>query len=86
MVSAAQHINFTSTQNAENGDHKIRNRDGPGNSGKFRFSVQLPQKPSVRVIPGNSFWGPIFSVLGGFSGEMRMAKVDKLGRGEVMGF
>ena len=33
-VSAAQHINFISHQNAENGGPKIRNRDGPGNSGR----------------------------------------------------
>ena len=36
-VSAAQHINFISPQNAENGDPKIRNRDGPGNSGNSGF-------------------------------------------------
>ena len=65
------------------GDPKIRNRDGPGNSGKFRVSVEFAQKPLVRVIPGNSFWGPHFSRLGDFLGEMRMAKVDMLGRGEV---
>ena len=63
-VSAAQHINFISPQNTENGDPKIRNRDGPGNSGKFRFSVEFPQKPSVRVIPGNPFWGPHFQRFG----------------------
>ena len=41
-VSAAQHINFISPQNAEYGDPKIRNRDGPGNSGKSRFFVEFP--------------------------------------------
>ena len=72
LVGAAQHINFISPQNAENGDPKIRNRDGLGNSEKFRFSVEFPQKPSVRGTPGNSFWGPHFGILGGFLGEMRM--------------
>ena len=66
---AAQHINFISPQNADNGDPKIRNRDGPGNSGKFRFYVEFPQKPSVQVIPGNSLWGPHFQRFwGNFSG------------------
>ena len=69
MVQRCQHINFISPQNAEN-----------GNSGKFRFSVEFPQKSSVRVIPGNSFWGPHFQR---FLGEMRMAKVDMLGRGDL---
>ena len=55
-------------QNAENGDPKIRNRDGPGNSGKFKVSVEFPQEALVRAIPGNSFWGPHFGDLGGFSG------------------
>ena len=55
-------------QNAENGHPKIRNRDGPGNSGKFRVSVEFPQIPLIRVIPGNSFCGPHFGDLGGFSG------------------
>ena len=58
-------INFISPQNAENGDPKIRNRDGPGSSSKFRFSVDFPQKPSVRVIPGSSSWGPHFQRFGG---------------------
>ena len=66
--SAALHINFVSTQNAENGDPKIQNRDGPGDSGKFGFSVAFPQKPSVRGTPGNSFWGPHLVFLGGSSG------------------
>ena len=78
--NAAQRINFISPQNAENGDPKIRNRDGPGNSGKFRFSVEFPQKPSVQVIPGDSFWGPHFQRFGGICWELRMAKVDMLGR------
>ena len=42
-ISAAQHINFISPQNTENGDPKIRNWDGPGNSGKVRVSVVFPQ-------------------------------------------
>ena len=68
-VSTAQHVNFISPQNAENGDPKIRNRDGPGNSGKFRVSVEFPQKPLVRVVPENSFWGPHFWRFGGFFGR-----------------
>ena len=40
----------------------------PGNSGKFRVFVDFPQKTLVRVIPGNSFWGPHSGDLGGFSG------------------
>ena len=64
-ISAAQHINFISPQNAEIGDPKIRNRGGPGNSGKFRFSVEFLQKPSIQVIPGNPFWGPHFQRFGG---------------------
>ena len=42
-----------------------------GWAGKFRksqVSVEFPQKPSVCVIPGSSFWGPHFGILGGFSG------------------
>ena len=71
-----------SPQNAQNGDPKIRNRDGPGNSGKFRVSVEFPQIPLIRVIPGNSFWGPHFGDLGGiFWGKW--AKVDMLGRGDM---
>ena len=35
---------------------------------EIQVSVQFPQKPSVRVIPGNSFWGPHFQRFGGFSG------------------
>ena len=69
---------FTSLQNTEKGDPKIRNRDGPeGNSRKFRFSLEFPQKPSVQGIPGSLvFWG-------GFLGEMRVAKVDMLHRGDL---
>ena len=40
--------NSPSPQNAENGDPKIQNRDGPGNSGKFGVSVEFPQKSLVR--------------------------------------
>ena len=41
-------------------------RDGPGNSGgKFRLSVEFPQKPLVQGIPGNSFWGHHFGDLAG---------------------
>ena len=78
-ISAAQHINSDnciSPQNAANGDPKIRNRDGLGNSGKRRFSVEFPQKPSVRVIPGNSFWGPHFQRFGGiFWGKWKWQKL-----------
>ena len=56
----------------------------PGNSGKFRVCGEFPQKTPVRGIPGNSFWGSHFGDLGvgGFLGEMRMVKVDMLGKGE----
>ena len=49
----------------------MRNRDGPGNFGKFcRISTEA-------LGPG----GPYFCDL---LGEMRMAKVDMLGRGEQL--
>ena len=67
-----------SPQNVENADPKIRNGDGPGNSRKFRFSVEFPQQPSVRGTPGNSFWGPHSGDWGGNSlEEMRVAKVGQ---------
>ena len=45
--------------------------------------MEFPQKPLIRGIPGNAFWGPPFVILGGGLGKMRMAKVDDmLGRGE----
>ena len=52
----------------KNRDPKTRNRDGSGNSRKFRVSVEFPQKPLVQVIPGNPFWGPNFGDLGRFWG------------------
>ena len=55
-------------------------------AGKFREIGEFPKKTPVRGIPGNSFWGPHFDDLGGGSGEMRMAKVDMLGRGETLIF
>ena len=81
--SAAQHINFISPQNAENGDPKIRNRDG---AGKFR-EIQVLWRISTETLgPGNSgkffFGDPILVFWGDFLGEMRMAKVDMLGRVE----
>ena len=74
--------NCISSQNAENGDPKTRNRDGPGTSRKFRVSLEFSQQHVVRGTPGNSFWGSHFGDLGAFSGEMKMAKVDVLRRGD----
>ena len=62
----------------------MRNRDGPGNSRKFRVSVEFPEKKTLG--PGNSgkliLGTPFLAIWGDFLGEMRMAKVDMLGRGE----
>ena len=59
-------------------------KSGPGNSGKFRVSAEFPQKPLVRVIPGNSFWGPHFWRFGGFSGGNENGQSWYVGHGWVM--
>ena len=81
FLSAAQHI-------AENGDPKIRNRDGPGNSGKFGVSVAFPKKtnPWSWEFQKVHFGYPILVIWGDFLGELRMAKVDMLGRGDIFPF
>ena len=60
-VSAAQHINFISAQSTENGNPKIRNRDGPEKSGEVKVSEEFQQKPWVR---GRDLIFSIFGPLG----------------------
>ena len=53
---------------------------------KFYFDCRLTvsETTPVRGIPENSFWGSHFGDLGAFFlGEMRVAKVDMLGRGDI---
>ena len=78
MVSTAQHINFISPQNAENGDPKVLKSGWPGNCGEF------PQKPRSREFREIHFGDPISVIRGGFLVEMRMAQVDMLGRGDAL--
>ena len=61
-VSVAQHINFIPPQNAKNGDPNLLKPC----AGKVGAPVE--QKALVRGTLGNSFWGPNFGDLGGFSG------------------
>ena len=72
------------TQSADNGDPKIRNLDGPGNSGEIQGSCRISTET---LGPGNSgkfiLGTPFLAIWGDFLLlEMRMAKVDMLGRGE----
>ena len=53
-------------------------------SSQARLKISSVFLTLVRGIPGNSFWGPDFGVLGEiFLGEMKITKVDMLGRCEL---
>ena len=83
-LSAAQHINFISPENAENGDPQ---NPKSGWAGKFREVQGFCRISTETLGPGNPrkfiFGTPFLAIWGDFRGEMRMAKVDMLGRGEI---
>ena len=55
---------------------KVRHRDGPGNSGKFRFSAEFPQKNLVQGKSGKFILGnPFSSIWGDFWGKWEWPKL-----------
>ena len=83
-VSAAQHINSIFPRGAV--------KWGPRNpksgwAGKFQKIEGFCRISTETLGPGNSgeihFGEPILVIWGDFCGEMRMAKVDMLGRGDT---
>ena len=71
-----KHINLISPQNAENGDPKIQNRDGPGNSGEIqgfcRISTETLDPGKFREI---RFGDPILAIWGIFWGKWEWPKL-----------
>ena len=89
LVTAAQHINFSFPRKRNLGTPKTLSKERPENSRKFRVSylknLEMSRKRSIQGIPANSFWGSQKGILGSddIPWQMRIAKVDMLGTGDI---
>ena len=82
FLSADQHINFISPQNADYGDLKIGNRDGPRHSGNSGFLWSFPWNPMSREFREIHSGDPVLVFWGNFWGKWEWPKLIMLGRGD----